>query len=392
MRFTSSILILTLLSPPAFAASSKPARKPAAAQASHLAAYFKALKDYEGKNDDLALRILIKRIARYPLTFHEWLRVREVLHRRPGIGYSLLFKWDNVPFKDTRSNHTKLYEEKVNAWLRLADDKMSAGQFENAFTMYQKAANTLKKEFAVKHWDNYLLFQTTLHSMARALYGAMRFDDALTVYSWISKNYPRYRQVLFERMWAAFRGNHADLALGAVASQQSAFFSNFMEPESYLVQIYLYKKLCRDDDLKAVRQSMLTFRDNLKDGHYTYADWARSDLENYSLYRLTRQPASDDGPVTAAEKKKEQNLIKTALETKFESEKHRLLQELNQVLAYSYLAVGADVLHLQGAGELDRSRIRKSGQEYWPADDSEDWLDEIGNHVYIGSSKCVAKK
>jgi hypothetical protein len=78
--------------------------------------------------------------------------------------------------------------------------------------------------------------------------------------------------------------------------------------------------------------------------------------------------------------------------TKFEAEKRRLLQELNQVLAYSYLAVGADVLKLQGSDELDRSRIRKSGQEYWPADDSEDWIDEIGNHVYIGTSKCAAQK
>lgn len=384
MRWVSFFLIMTVLTAEGAARADARTASPQA--------LLSAMKDSEERGDDLGLRIMVKRLARHPLSFYDWLRVRQLLHRRPGIGYSLLFKWDSIPFKDTRPDKSKKFESRVNEWLTVADEKMSVGQFETAFAMYQKAANTLKKEFAVHHWENYLLFQTTLHSMARALYGAGRFDDALTTYGWISKNYPRYRQILFERMWTAFRGHHADLALGAIASQQSSFFSDFMDPESYLVQLYIYKKLCRDDELKSVRAAVVHFREKLKSGRYTFVDWARSDLENYSLYRLIKQPLTDEpGVVSNDERRREQTVIRTALVAKFESEKRRLLQELDQVLAYSYLAVGADVLKLQGAEELDRSRIRKGGNEYWPADDSEDWLDEIGNHVYIGTSKCASR-
>jgi hypothetical protein len=359
---------------------------------SNPAAMIKALGNYEAQKDDLALRIMIKRISGSNLTYSEWNGVRQLIHRRPGIGYNILFNWERVPFKDTRSAQARKTEIKVNNWLRTADEKMIAGQFQTAFTMYQKAAHVLKNEKGVQLIENQLLYQVVLHSMARALYGSGRFEDSLIVYDWISKNYPRYRQVLFEKMWAAFRAHHANIALGAIASQQSAFFSDYMEPESYLVQLYLYKKLCREEELKAVRKMIVQFRDNLKNGRYTYVDWAKSDLENYSLYRLANLPVTGDdgGPVSRQNRLDQQGVITELLKTKFAQEKKRLLPELNQVLAYSFITAGTDALQLE-KNELNREQLRKAGNEYWPADDSEAWLDEIGNLTYIGSSQCTVK-
>lgn len=373
-----SICLVTLISSFALAETAAPSR----------ADLLNALKEYESQKDDLSLRMTIKRLAKANMPYNEWLTIRRLLHRRPGIGYSLLFRWDRVPFKDTRPADWRKTEERINNWLAAADQEMLNHRFQSAFTRYQKAANTLKKEMVARHFDNQLLFQTVLHSMARALYGAGRFDESLEVYGWISKNYPRYRQVLFEKMWAAFRGHHADLALGAIASQRSAYFSDFMEPESYLVQIYLYKKLCRNEETKSIREEIVKFREQINKGHYGYMEWAKSDLENYSLLRLTQQEATDDGPISKQDKVREQEFIKKLLMARFEAEKKRLLHDLNQVLAYSYISVGADRLKMQN-GELDRRRLRKTGQEYWPVDDSEDWLDEIGNHLYIGSSLCA---
>jgi len=75
---------------------------------------------------------------------------------------------------------------------------------------------------------------------------------------------------------------------------------------------------------------------------------------------------------------------------RFEYEKRRILKELNQVLAYSYLAVGANFLKLKD-NELNPKQLRTKGNEVWPVSDAEDWLDEIGNHVYIGTSQCTQK-
>src|SRR4051812_30577730 len=48
-----------------------------------------ALKGYEAKKDDLALRILTKRIARNTPTYVDWFAVRLLMQRRPSIGYTL---------------------------------------------------------------------------------------------------------------------------------------------------------------------------------------------------------------------------------------------------------------------------------------------------------------
>lgn len=350
------------------------------------------LERYYRAKDDLASRVLVKRLAKTPLTFKQWFRVRQILQARPSIGYNILYKWERVPYKTQRSGASKNSESKVNNWIALADSEMLSHKFQSAFTRYQKAAAVLKRELLAGASENRLLYLSTIHNMARALYGAGRYNDSLTVYGWMSKDYPGYRQVLFEKMWAAFRGDHADVALGAIASQQSTYFSDYMEPEAYLVQLYIYKKLCRADDQKMVRHQVSQFKARLAGGKYTYADWAKSDVETYGLLRLVQQQVDDteDGFVSKAQKQAEQRSVDAVLRGRFESEKKRLLTELNQVLAYSYLAVSTNKLRLKDS-DIDVRRLRKTDQEYWPVDDAEDWIDEIGSHLFIGKNQCAEK-
>lgn len=344
-----------------------------------------ALKKADEAGNHLAARITLKRLAAAKPTYAEWAYARSILTRKPIIGFDLLFKWDRIAFTDNRDAKTQGNEQKVNGWIDVSDDLMTKGRFQTAFGYYQYIARYLKKEIVSKNRENNLLYLTTVHSMARALYGAGRFKESLEVYDWLPKNYPRYRQVLFEKMWAAFRASRADVAMGAIASQQSAYFSDFMEPESYLVQLYIYKKICRADKQKQVRNTVLQFKKKLQSGQYTYADWAKSDIETYSLLKLTNAPATTQDEI------KERESIKNALISRFEKEKIRLLSQLEQVVAYSYLAVAVDTLQLK-KNELNRSVLRRGGSEFWPVDDAEDWVDEIGGHIFIGKSQCTAKK
>jgi tetratricopeptide (TPR) repeat protein len=397
MKCRRLILFIAIVFPFMTSAAGTVTRKPNAAKKvvvnnkGHAGPLVAAIKDYEDKGDDLALRALVKKIAKAQPGYGDWIRVRQMLQRRPSTGYGLLYAWEKVPFVGNKNAATITMESKVNKYLENADDMMSQGKFQGAFTAYQSAAKVLKKELASGHRENHLLYENVLQSMARSLFGAGRFDESLTVYDWITRNYPHYRQVLFEKMWTAFRGNHADIALGAIASQRSTYFSDYMEPESYLVQLYIYKKLCRTDEVHQLQSDISLFRRNLIGNKYTWQDWAKSDLETYGLLRLTELEVKDNGgPISVREKQFEQEQIKKSLVARFDYEKKRIMRELNQVLAYSYLAVGAKFLKLKD-NELNPDRLRKSGNEVWPVEDAEDWLDELGNHLYIGESQCEVK-
>ena len=39
----------------------------------------------------------------------------------------------------------------------------------------------------------------------------------------------------------------------------------------------------------------------------------------------------------------------------------------------------------------DRDQLLNMNLEFWPADTSEEWIDEVGKHVLIGDSLCGKK-
>lgn len=338
--------------------------------------------------DHLALRVLIKRLSAQKPSVGQWSAVRRMLMLRPQVGYDFIIKWDR--FRPAAGPGASL-QNKFTQLLQRADDLMLEEKFEPAFKIYQTLSRYLKKELARGKKENRLLYWSTIHAMGRALFGAGRLKEALEVYNWIPSDYFKFRQVLFEKMWTAFRANRLDVAVGAIASQQSSYFSDYLEPETYLVEIYIYKKLCRTEEQATVGALLEKLKRRLdpKSGDYNLDDWAKSDIETAMLYQLLQKEA--DGPLREM-KLREQEKIKQALNSRFMIEKQRLGMQIGKVIAFSRLSVAMDRNVVVSDIIPDRDSLMKSKKEFWPVDDAEDWSDEVGQHLYIGESRCKPGK
>ncbi len=347
---------------------------------------FFQLKNAIETRDHLGMRILIKKLARSKLDYKQWALVRRHIHNHPRVGFDIVFKWDRI--RPKKLGNSKL-ESQIFSTMTKADELMLQKNFEQAFRLYQKIAKRMKRNVLKTKRENLYLYNIMVHSMARALYGAERYDESLEVYSWITTSYPRYRQILFEKMWAAFLAGKVDLAVGAVASQKSTYFSNYLEPEAYLVLLYIYKKLCKESEIKAVYKELKQWNEDLKDGSFSFDTWAQNDIELLSLYNLMNAKINNTDDSLASEKRSEQVKIENILKARFENEKNRLKKEIEKILAYSFLAIAAEELKMNPGEKLDRSEALKKGREIWPVESAEDWVDEIGGHVFIGDNKCT---
>lgn len=336
--------------------------------------------------DDVLARVLVKQISSRPRTLKQWSDVRTILYERPQVGFDYLAKWDRLrPGKPASSK----IERQISSSLANADNLQSQGKFNDAFRLYQIVAKHLKKEMRRGSRASRFLYWTVVHNMARSLYGAGRYLESMEVYEWVPPDYYKFRQVLFEKMWAAFRAKRFDRAMGAIASQQSSYFSSSLEPETYLVQLYLFKKLCRMDEHKKALMNVETIMKRLdpKSGNYRLEEWAQSDVETKVLYKLATAAVPSDK--NRDEKLKEQASIMKALETRFASEKRRLESQFKTVLAYSRLSVALDKEIIVTDVVPDRGALMASRREFWPVEDAEDWIDELGQHLYIGESQCA---
>ncbi len=354
-----------------------------------LASFESQLLTLEKSKDDLGIRILLREYFKRPIQYKEWRLARTVLGRRPGAGFDLVMAWDRHPSikkYDTRTVKT------INA-LEKADQMMISKNFDGAFKLYQNVAKYFRAQSkgGVKK-SNIQFYYAVLHSMARALYGASRLQEAIEVYSWIPGSYYQTQQILFEKMWTGFRAKRYDIALGAVASQRSAFFSDYLEPETYLVQIYSLKRLCRTEQAKAALDSLKKFYKALQAGNFTYLDWVRRDLYWSSLQILTT-PGPDQiartDIVSEDRRQIEIKKINERLMAQYKMNKPNLMESLRLVIGYSTLAIRNEKMLGQVNTLEDPETLRSKGIEWWPAEDTEEWLDEIGSHVFVGQSLCV---
>ncbi len=393
----SSLIFISILS---FAQSTDDSVKKSAAPAKKVlkkrtrtpmspqkAAIFRDMAAAQKNKDPLALRVSVKRLANQKLSPAEWVKARRIIVKNPEAGFDLLYKWDSV----VPSNYKVPKEEAiVNKRIAMADQYMNEASYDKAFNQYQQVAKYLKKLIEKGKKENTYLYYTTVQFMGRALFSAGRFSEALTVYNWIPASYQKYRQVLFEKMWTGFRMGRSDITNGAIGSQNSSYFANIMEPEAYLVQIYVYKKLCREEDVKLVLKLLNQFKERLDNGTLDYKEWAKSEIETYMLLRLAEQDLSKEAytSVSPVALKAEQEKINKLLASRFESEKTRYLSQIRKVEGYSLLALGSGKLQFKKEKVLSRSDLMKGGKEVWPVDEGEDWVDEIGQHLYIGESQC----
>jgi hypothetical protein len=275
-----------------------------------------------------------------------------------------------------------------------ADALLLSNRFEDAFSAAQALTKKLKS-IQRSRTDARTLIPYGYHLMARALYGARRYDESMTVYQWINTSYPFIRQVLFEKMWAAFKAGRVDIALGAIASQRSSFFSKYLPTESYLIQTYLLKKLCRDAELKEVADELKAYQEALTSG--SLEDWASKDNTTAVLARVAKiKPKETDltSMITPAERVSEQRQISEVLEKVYQKQKPLILNDLKTILAYQHLANVTDTKTvLQPVHKLkSRDELLAQDLEVWPADFKEEWLDEVGKHVLIGESLCKPDK
>ena len=340
--------------------------------------------------DVLGFRLYIRVLQKKGVNPRDWFPIRaQILANADRAGYDLLYAWDQTP----PAGEVSKYSGSVNRVLLRAEALMQAKKFSAAFNLDQRTAQSLKKERATGgkgYQDTTWLYNSVLEEMGRALYGAGRFADAYETFSWIDRRYPKFRRVLFEAMWAAFRAGRVDNALGKIASQRSSYFSRYLEPESYLVQMYVYKKLCRQDEIKRVIDEMRKFRDDLRSGKFTLADWAQMDNEQAVLWKLmSRQPETDIPQVTPEMRAAERRRILQALQVGYERDRKRWGENLDVALAYARLTTGHGSGFLKPITRLpSRQDLAKLDLEVWPADKSEDWFDEIGTHLYLGAPKC----
>lgn len=353
------------------------------------------LKQMLEQKDFLGARIYIKQISPKITAPAEWAEMRELLFQYPQIGNDLILGWDRKRFTSSVLKNEPQFN--LDEHLKRADEYLLSGRNKEAFALFQKIAQWLKKRAGmqkIKKNNIRFIYPYLLHGMGRALFADQRLNDALEVYAWIPPDYSKYRQVLFEKMWCAFRAGRVDLTLGAIASQRSGFFSKYLEPETYLVQIYLYKMLCREEDLKQILEEIKDYKEKITNGQYDYMEWAKSDLENRALLNLTLEAKTQTfQPISADARHREQETIKKFLKGRFQYHQKRLTSELSLVQAYSQLASSTNTESLLKPIEKlpSREALFKANLEIWPADSAEDWIDEVGSHRFIGESYCTKK-
>ena len=369
----SFIIAAALVSPPA-----------ALAARGGLTDHVEEIRRLSQKEDYLGVRIVIKSLATMGVPTQNWIEVRDMLHETPRFGFDLLRAWEKIgPGKKRFTGVDKVLQQGA----KLYEQK----KYEAAFTEFQKAAKAMKRDQKRGNTQNSELYRMTLHLMAQSLFGAGRFQDALTVYSWLPPTYSDYRRAVFERMWAAFRAGKINESVGALASQYSSYFGGFIEPEAYLVQIYIYKKLCREADLQTVLANVKRFKAALESGAYGLREWLHSDVQTKPYLNIidqTTEPSSDI--VVDGERDQERERVLKYLTKRFERDKKRLLLELERVDAFTTLAFSTSSKELPEIEKLPHpDQLLKTGREMWPVDDAEDWLDEIGKHVFIGESQCA---
>lgn len=349
-----------------------------------------SFNEYIKAKDYIGLRVVLRKLMQGHLKREHWALLRQLIMQDVSyVGYDILYAWDRnaPPSVDSKKSLA------LRRVLDRADELLLKEDYRNAYSYYNHAALFLKKEKASSSSEiresAEILYPYIIEGMARSLYGLGQYSDSLKVFAWIPSSYPRFRRVLFERMWASIRMGRADYALGDIAGQRSAFFSGYAEPEAYLVQAYVYKMLCRDDELNSVKRELVHFRTALRESRYTWRDWARSDVEGIVLTNILDRKSSElKAAVSEGDRLVERQRVASSLKNAFAQGRQEWLKNIDIALAYTHLSTGSGSSIPQVKKLPDRSRLFNKGLEIWPSDDGEEWIDELGSNVYVGESKC----
>lgn len=342
--------------------------------------------------DDLGMRIYVKKTKKKDLNSEMLNAFGIALLNRPNVGYDLISNWEKFSAEKLLKRQGKTVVE-INGLIQNGHTFYGNKNYSEAFKVYQSAARMIKKIYkgSLPLYQEHIYY-IVVHQMARCLYSMKRFGEATDVYQWIPRSYYQFRQVLFEKMWAAFRANRVDVALGAMASQQSGYFSKYLEPEAYLLRIYLLKQLCYDDRVQKTVAEVSNFLKSIEDNQYTMSEWAKNDIEIFVLQRLLEPPGKDielADFINSVDRENEKQKIEKILKKRFTLDKERLKNSLKKVIGYSKIIINSKTKDLKMINSLPTSSaLNASAKDLWVNNDPEEWIDELGGHYFVGKSKC----
>ncbi len=107
-------------------------------------------------------------------------------------------------------------------------------------------------------------------SIARTLYQAKMWPEAVDFYKDIPKNHELYKNALFEQAWAQFRDLRFRAALSTIENLQTPFYDTYFDPESLLLRIIILLYVCHVDDLES---SVIAYEKNFRPISKLLSDW-----------------------------------------------------------------------------------------------------------------------
>ncbi len=330
--------------------------------------YSTVKKDLESRSY-LDARAKIRRQANVTVTASEWKTIRSLLHQYPQIGLDVSKFWESKVPDPANTEDLALTK---------ADALMLDNKFDPALKVYTELVNRIRRQPALLQKANRKLYFTLLHSQARALFSLKQYDQALQSYQKIPQTYEGFRQVQFEKMWTAYQAKKWSLAIGAVASQAGGFFAPYFEPESYLIQYYIFKRMCREKELAEIIKRAKVLNNSLQAKSLPISKWLKKDVETL----IYAQAYTGKGNLD--EKRK----LEKYLVARYRADLLRLSEQMDSVNSYFDLLKDSADAFVPIANIVEPTSIFDPKFEKWNVTDKEEWSDEVGGHVFLGQSSC----
>lgn len=312
----------------------------------------------------------IRHMHEAKLSNEQWLLTRDVMHQFPQVGLDFLLKMDHS---------SPLKPNKIDLIIKKADDFMLAEKFREAAIGYQFVLKRITKNKQFKSGRNYQLYWTLIHSLARSFYALKQYEDAFTLYRTIPSSYPFYKQVQFELMWNNYMNERLEYSLGSIATMASGHFSKMLDPEVYLLQYYIYRRMCRDEEVELIKKRVRIYNEALNKFKFPLGNWIKKDVETL-VYKQILQ----NGDQKSAEALK----LRSVLESRMAVDVRRLQKEFALVGAHLEIDSGKNKKLKPVKNLLSIDQLLSTKNEKWTVEDNEIWVDELGKQVFIQRELC----
>ncbi len=279
----------------------------------------------------------------------------------------------------------------------------------------------------------------TLLQLARVFYGRAQDPAAVFYYGSVPRGSAAWLTALFEASWSHFRQGDDERALGNLLTLHAPFFQGLAEPESYVLQAFIYYRNCRYDDarevlarfeaeetpVRAALEKLIAERREPLSAYELVRDFQKSGVDPRAIPVVTRALEMADAASTLpsiAEAEREIDLLEgrnvvtqdveetvrdlrerrttliervgTAARTALVSEARVLGDLLSQTLRIRFESTGREKEALEKDGDASvatrsapRARALREDEVEWPYE-GEYWRDELGTYEYLLTRGC----